>query len=271
MKAAFNVTIISREGSSSTFPSNHKVINVDLESHDSLVNAFKGQDAVVASLGAPAIHLQPKIVDAAIAAGVKRFIPSEFGSNTLDPKVNARVPIFAPKIAAVDYLKTKEDSISWSALINGPFFDWALKVGFLGFNAQTKTAKLIDGGVAKFSTTNLDTIGLAIAKILLNPELTKNQYVAVTSFITSQSEVLAIAEKLSGEKWKVEELSSEALFKSGGEKLAKHDHSGVIDLLQAVTSTKENLGDYSVLGLWNEKLGLPKEDLEQSVKAGLGL
>ena len=55
---------------------------------------------------------------------MKRFLPSEFGSNTPDPRVSAIVPIFAAKTGAVEYLKSKESEITWSSLIPGGFFDW---------------------------------------------------------------------------------------------------------------------------------------------------
>jgi hypothetical protein len=35
------------------------------------------------------------------------------------------VPFFSQKKEVVDYLRTKEqDGMSWTAFVNGPFFDW---------------------------------------------------------------------------------------------------------------------------------------------------
>lgn len=89
------------------------------------MSAFKGQDAVVSTVSGPSIRTQTSIIDAAIKAGVKRFIPSEFGSNTANPKAVELVPVFKGKESIVNYLKGKEsDSLSWTCLCNGPFFDW---------------------------------------------------------------------------------------------------------------------------------------------------
>lgn len=63
---------------------------------------------------------QNKLVDAAIAAGVKRFVPSEFGSDVPNKRTREVVPIFEGKHAAVEYLKSKESEISWTAVVNGP-------------------------------------------------------------------------------------------------------------------------------------------------------
>ena len=49
---------------------------------------------------------QTRIIDAAIAAGVKRFIPSEFGSDSKNEKSKV-LPIFGPKVAVRKYLDEK--------------------------------------------------------------------------------------------------------------------------------------------------------------------
>lgn len=44
----------------------------------------------------------------------------------------AVVPFFEGKKKYLDYLKSQESSISWTALFTGPFFDWV----------STKTASI---------------------------------------------------------------------------------------------------------------------------------
>lgn len=97
---------MTRAGSRTKLPSSVKSIDVDFSSLDSLKAALKGQDAVVSTLGAFAAAQQTSLIDAAIAAGVKRFIPSEFGSDTTHPKVSA-LPVYRDKVAAQQYLKEK--------------------------------------------------------------------------------------------------------------------------------------------------------------------
>ena len=65
-------------------------------------------------VGGAALGDQQKFIDAAIAAGVKRFVPTEFGSNTHNPKLLELVPVFHAKKGAVDYLKSKEGDLSWT-------------------------------------------------------------------------------------------------------------------------------------------------------------
>jgi hypothetical protein len=89
-----------------------------------LIEAFKGQDAVVSALGAAGMHEQTKIIDAAVKAGVKRFLPSEYGSNTQNAKATALVPFFALKVTIIEHLKKQESKgLSWTAIESGPAFD----------------------------------------------------------------------------------------------------------------------------------------------------
>jgi hypothetical protein len=114
--------VLSRPSSSNTFPSSIKVVRSDY-SPDSLQAAFAGQDAVISMVNGPGFSEQLKLVDAAIAAGVRRFIPSEYGCNTADERVRNMVPVFVGKRKVVDYLISREDEISWTAVISGLLAD----------------------------------------------------------------------------------------------------------------------------------------------------
>ncbi|CAE7025188.1 hypothetical protein CFE70_003572 [Pyrenophora teres f. teres 0-1] len=266
-ESSFNTTVLSRQSSTSTFPSGVKVIKADYNSTDSLKDAFKGQDAVVSLVGGMGLGDQNKLIDAAIAAGVKRFIPSEYGSDTLDARTCAIVPVFEAKLAAVNYLKSKEKEISWTSIVTGPFLDWGLKTGFLGFDAASKTATLYDNGEATVSNTTLHKIAVATVKVLEKEDLTKNQYVYISEVQTSQKEILATIEKVTGAKWTVNNVSTKDLIAEGRDKLQKGDFSGLVPLILGATYGKEEeLGNFAAKGLWNEKLGVPSESLEEIVK-----
>jgi saccharopine dehydrogenase-like NADP-dependent oxidoreductase len=81
----FNITGITRQTSTYAAPSNTRVTHkiVDYASFDSLVEAFTGQDAVVNCITGGATQYEPskRIVDAAVAAGVKFFFANEFVGN----------------------------------------------------------------------------------------------------------------------------------------------------------------------------------------------
>lgn len=112
---------------------------------NALQEVLRGQDAVVSCLGdvPAAVLAQESLLSACLAVGVKRFIPSEFGSDTTNECV-ASYPFFQAKVdhqarlreAAVSY-----EDFSYTLLITGPFLDWGLsKVPFI-INVGTRTAE----------------------------------------------------------------------------------------------------------------------------------
>ena len=124
---SLETTILTRENSKTAEspPKDTKVLTADYNSVSSLAAAFAGQDAVISTIASAAIQEQQTLIDAAVQAGVKRFIPSEFGSNVTNEKTQ-KLSVFAGKVTTVGYLKKKEGEITWSALLNGPFLDWGL-------------------------------------------------------------------------------------------------------------------------------------------------
>lgn len=120
----FNVTVLSRPESDKTYAADIKVVKSDY-SEASLVDAFKGQDAVVSALGSAGLAEEIKIIDAAVKAGVKRYLPSEYGSNTKNTKALSLIPMFGVKIQVKEHLKAQESKgLTWTAIATGPFFDW---------------------------------------------------------------------------------------------------------------------------------------------------
>lgn len=85
----FNITAVARHNSSSQIPStnNLRQVKADFSSHQALVDAFRGNEALVLTLGDfPNLGKNTQILtDAAIDAGIKRVILSEFGKCVFSP------------------------------------------------------------------------------------------------------------------------------------------------------------------------------------------
>ncbi|RYP09326.1 hypothetical protein DL764_001373 [Monosporascus ibericus] len=272
LKAGYKVTVFAREDSTSTFPSEVSVRKVVYGSVESLKPALEGQDAVVSTLATVAVGGQNPLIDAAVEAGVKRFIPSEFGINTRIVEGTAIGQLLQGKIKTVDYLEEKTKAnpgFTWTGVSSGLFFDWGLAYGSIGFNKSTKTATIYDSGNEVVQASNLGFIGRAVAAILANEDKTANKYLSIGSPNFSQNEVLAIVERETGEKWEVQRASTADEGKIGLEKLSKGDYSAFRNLLRerifkdgAGLSAK---GDNSANGM----LGLQEESLEDTIKAWL--
>lgn len=91
---------------------------VDYTDYDGLVQALQGVDAVVSALGGGAFALQEQFAEAAKKAGVKLFVPSEFGNPTKDRKDS----FFAVKDGV--RLKLKEIGLPYAIFYTGPFSDY---------------------------------------------------------------------------------------------------------------------------------------------------
>jgi hypothetical protein len=162
LETGFNVSVLTRTSSTATFPATVTVHRGDY-SHSCLFSAFEKQDAVVSTIATFSVTQQTSVIDAAIKAGVKRFIPSEYGIDTSLSHILDFVPPAVAKQDVVNYLKTKESAgMSWTAVCVGGFFDWSFKYpGLLGCDLPGRRATIFDGGENEFEMTNIDQIGRA--------------------------------------------------------------------------------------------------------------
>lgn len=216
LSSGFEVTVLTRNESSGkpdSLPAQVKKLQVDYASHDSLVSALQGIDAVVSLLNGPALNFQPGLVEAAIEAGVSRFLPSEFGANTYKPKT-AEIPVFRGKVAFQSWLNTKIDqnpAFSYSSIFHGPLFEFCLARWLLG-DVKNRQMTIYDGGDNRFSTTCLSDLGTVVAGVLKHPEETKNRAIFVQGANLSQNELLLKAEKITGTKWTTTEAKISDLY-----------------------------------------------------------
>ncbi|KFZ07800.1 hypothetical protein V502_09746 [Pseudogymnoascus sp. VKM F-4520 (FW-2644)] len=265
----FNVTVISRKESKATFPSGVTVVRTDL-SDNGLIEAFKGQDAVISAVGATGLGEQKKFVDASIRAGVKRFIPSEFSASSQDKAVVGLLPLFGQKTELVEYLKSKEsDGLTWTGIATSCLFDWGLANGFLEFDIANRTATIWDDGNKRFTLTNEKQLGQAVASVLQHPQETKNQYLYIASVETTQNEILASLEEASGEKWAVTKTTTDTQVTEAVKKLTAGDFSGAFALVRSTTfgNTQGLHANYAAdEKLANDMLGLGLEDVKDVVK-----
>ncbi|KAI1136414.1 NAD(P)-binding protein [Hypoxylon sp. FL0543] len=226
LNAGFQVTVLTRKGTSHTFPPNVTVKAVDYDSLDSLVDALEGQDAVISNLGHPALSKQPLLIEASVKAGVKRYIPSEFGSDTLNPKT-AALPGYKEKIDSQKAVKkaAAESGLTYTFILTGPFLDWGVKFPFLA-DAKNRTIELCDGGHRKTSLTTLASVGKAVVGVLNHPEETKNRAVYVQDAALSLKELEEYLKKAVGaDGWKENVTSIAEGLKQTEEEIKRGDLS----------------------------------------------
>jgi len=280
----FSVSVLTRASSGKSFASNIRVHYTDY-STSSLLKAFEGQDAVVSTIATLHTDQQTSMIDAAIAAGVKHFIPSEFGIDTSSNTIYQVIPVAVGKHDTVDYLRSKESiGVSWTAICVGAFFDWVFQYpGLMGWDLPGRKATIYDDGNFEYEATNVKQIGRAVAAAL-SPEHfeeTRNKYIYVNSFTTTQNNVLAELEKATGSTFEITYQKTEDLHGIGLAKLTEEKGTvssgggqyaaGAVETITSAIYGYGRLNEFSkTRGLWNEQLGLPKETIEKTVESIVG-
>lgn len=183
---------MTRDKNKKSYPTEVTVFESDY-SPASLKSIFKGQDASVSTMASSSDSQQDDITGIAVEANVVHFLPATYGIDTADADlVNKFILIAKTKPEVVQYLKSKQDNTSWSAVIVGAFLDRSLsKPGAMGWNIPDRNAVIYDGGDQEYAAMNTLQIGRAVAA-MLSPEcqaVTADQYVYIDSFTLTQNKV----------------------------------------------------------------------------------
>lgn len=137
------MSILARKGGSSSYPAGIRVITVD-DSYPEiqLHSAFQDQDAIICALSLQALEQEIKFIDCAVEAGVKVFVPAEFGGNkeALGSKNGEKIPLHDTKDLVLEHLRKAESKgLSWTAVATGPFIDWYSGSPFLSHVSNLTT------------------------------------------------------------------------------------------------------------------------------------
>ncbi|KAI3545579.1 NmrA-like family protein [Colletotrichum filicis] len=267
---SFKLSALKRAGSKSTiaYPADQvQVIEIDNDlSYEGLKKAFTGQEVVIVSFRLRDLDQHLRIAEAASAAGVKHFMPADFGSIDADnPRARELIPLYRWKRAVrqkAQELADKNPDFAWTGIVCGHFFDWGVKEGFLHAYLDTKKIDVIDGGDIKASVATLPRVGEAVVRILNLgvTEVTKNKTLFIQSFCITQNELLQSLEKATGAKWTVNKVESESFIAEHKVKADAGDAEAIEDLVFAVGQLDANWTKRDDFAM--KTLGLEDEDLD---------
>ncbi|KAF5534060.1 hypothetical protein FMEXI_11484 [Fusarium mexicanum] len=215
-KAGFNITIITRTESKSTFSDGISVIRTDY-TLDALTQALSGQDAVVCVVGPAGISLQATMIDAALAAGVKRFLTDDYGWGPEFRSYPEFEAVRAQRTVGVDRAKehaAANPNFTWTSIATGNPIDWALKrFPTMGFDIKNRSAIIYDQGEEYFTGTTLQGIVLSIK--------------------TCQNELLEAFQKGTGSEWDVRRQTTSELIDGARKKRDNGEGGWILDLAVA--------------------------------------
>ncbi|KAJ5822460.1 hypothetical protein N7447_004800 [Penicillium robsamsonii] len=264
-RAGFNITIITRTESSSTFPAGLPVIRTSY-TLENLTTALAGQDAAICVVGPGGIGAQVTMIEAAEAAGVKRFIVDDFGWGPDFRNLPEFRAIHAHRRAGWELARAKAQAnpnFTFTGITSGNPIDWAIKrFPLMGFDIAQGSAIIYDSGTEKFTATTLAGIGQSVVGVLQHPDETANRFVKVLSIITNQTELLEAFQRATGRQWPVQRASAQTLIESGQRKFQAGMGGWVLELVVAqmydegqnrcVMAPSWEASDSPLLGVQNE-------------------
>ncbi|KAH8552951.1 hypothetical protein BGW37DRAFT_277922 [Umbelopsis sp. PMI_123] len=186
-----------------------EVRTVDYSSVASLTKALEGVNVVVSCLLDLANDgSQINLYDAAVANGVKRFIPSEWVHDV--KRYDMRASILKFKQDMRHFLEA-QNAIEYTFVCNGLFMDYLLPPGGKKYlkdvttfcvNFNERKATVPGTGNEPLAMTFADDIGKAIVWLIDDPRPWP-KYTYLTGSITSLNQLIQYGEEATGEKFDV--------------------------------------------------------------------
>ena len=274
------VTALTREGSDKAVPEGAKVVKVNYDDDDSLVEALRGQQFLIIALGVsiPA-DLHSRIVAAAAKAGVQYVMPNSFGGPIIeDPTAGAWLQTHIARKKEID-----NTPLSRVTLVCSFFYEWSVALGdsWFGFEIKDRKVTFFDDGRRAIKTSTWDQCGRAVAALLSLPESGatpsvsdfKRNDVSISSFCVSQRDILDSLHRVLGttdSDWTISYESSAQRIADGAEELKRGVQSGFAKMLY---------GEYFLPGSKKSEyvdtetklLGLPQESLDEATKRAVAM
>ncbi|KAG8623794.1 hypothetical protein KVT40_008770 [Elsinoe batatas] len=285
LAAGKSITAITRSGTSTSFPSGVRVAPVSYDDPASLVAALKGHDALIITMSVTAPQdTETKLIDAAIEAGVKWILPNEWGYQYGEQA--GKDVFFGPaKTATRKYIESKGGQ--WIGIACGFWYEFSLAGGVerYGFDLGKREVTLFDEGERSIGTSTWEMCGVAVARLLSlpvekdgeGPALVdwRNGHCRFASFTVSQRDMWESLVRVTGTKegdWKVSKVPVGEFYQEGLKQMQGGDRVGFAKCLYSRMFFEDNAGRQDLsYGLDNEKLDLPKEDLDEATKRAVGL
>lgn len=282
------VTAITREGGTSQMPAGIEVKKVSYDDHSAFTEALRGQDALIITMGVRAPHdQQTKLIEAAAAAGVPWVLPNEFGNDNANELLREDVMINAVKTQYRDHIE-KLGKSSWIGIACGFWYEFSLGGGpdCYGFDIKNRSVVLFDEGTQAISTSTLPQVGRGVANLLglkilrddendKSPCLSdfKNKFAYIASFVVNQKQMLESVlrvTKTEEKDWKISHESATERFQRGNEMFKAGSREGLRISMYTRNFYPDQSGNFAVTrGLDNDKLGLPKEDMDEYTKLAI--
>ncbi|KAJ5884868.1 hypothetical protein N7495_009378 [Penicillium taxi] len=276
------ITALTRGNSSNKLPDGVITKKIDYDSPETLVEALKGQDALVIILSSHAPDgTELKLVNAAGEAGVKWILPNDWSPDSTNEGLLKDVFVFPPK-SAIRKAITDIGKSHYIGVSTGFWYEWSLAIEpAFGIDLLNHKATFFDDGEIKISTSTWPQVGRAVASLLSLPiksedqaclENFKDQVIYIKSFTVSQKDMWASALRMTDtneEDWTITTEPSQERFMGGVQDAKEGNRFGFAKMLYTRVFYPDGCGNIERKGPLNKLLGLPEEDIDEATKVAI--
>lgn len=274
------VTAITRAGSTSKLPDGLTAVkSIEYDDPVTIVEALKGQQVLIITVSVEGVNVSEKLVDAAAEAGVEWIIPNEWSIDNTNTSLGEAIMLGPPQLAMRKYIESK--GLKWIAISCSFWYEFSLAgtEARYGFDFPNKKLTFYGDGTTEISTTTWPQVGRAVASLLSLPvegqspcvSDWKNDAVIIDSFTISQRDMFDSVLRVMGDEapdWTVTYEDPKERYARGQKMLAEGNMMGFGVAMYVAGFFEENTADHSDKVV-NDKLGLPKESLDEATKEGV--
>ncbi|KAL4888492.1 hypothetical protein BDV59DRAFT_188521, partial [Aspergillus ambiguus] len=188
-----------------------EIITGDIANQDDIKAAYAGFDTVISALGRDTIAAQiPLIQLAAESPQIKRFIPSEYGTDIEYSPASQYEKPHQQKLKVRAALSEVQGKLEYAYVVTGPYGDFPFYVGrgpepkAGSFDVAAKRAVLLGDGNGRISLSSRPDVGKFVVHTLTHWDVARNRALKVNSFTTTPRAILAEFEKQTDSTWSVE-------------------------------------------------------------------
>ncbi|KAJ5540175.1 hypothetical protein N7513_008507 [Penicillium frequentans] len=279
------ITALARAGSLNSLPAGVTPKEIDYSKPETIVEALKGQDALVISLSGHAPEgTELQLIKAAGEAGVKWVLPNDWSPDTTNEAMNNDIMIFKPK-AALRKAIIELGKCNFISVSTGFWYEWSLAIpSAFGIDLINRTATFFDDGETKITTSTWPQVGRAVAALLSLPirpegsnqeaclENFMNKVVYIKSFTVSQKDMLESALRVTGTKesdWTISKEPATERWANGLKEMQEGSRIGFAKMLYTRVFYQDGAGNIDHKGTLNSLLDLPTEDIDEATKIAI--
>lgn len=230
-------------------------------------------DLVISTVSGGSYDTQRQIIDCALEARIAHFIPAEFGHDSLNEGIQDRLPPAREKARVIAYLNSlaADGRMSWVAIATGFPVDHGLMSGNLGFDLQWQSATLHGSGEERFAASSTAWLGRTVLSVIQQWDDVQNQYLYISSMITSANELLQCARHVSGKQWEAGRADVEECVREAERRIARGFPDAGMFLMERSVLYDESLAAVQPFLQRDAKgrLGLQGESVEEVVHEAL--